>query len=359
MKILIIGPLPPPVYGVSLSNQVLRKGLTNKEHLVYSINTSSSKRIDAKIGSLNILKLGFAFNYFSLYKIMFVDLVYITTGQTFFGIIKYAPFVFISKLLGKKVIVHVKGGYLKRAYSEMPLLKQKIVRIILSNYSSGIVLSKSLVQLLEPFLPKERIFIQHNFIQKTLINDEHESILHKKRHERLNVIFLSNLMREKGIYELLEALKSLEDMKIPYEARIAGNIPIQEKGILEKIENLKNTSYLGVVNGKEKKDLLVWGNVFCLPTYYKMEGQPISIIEAMGFGNLILTTRHAGIPDICSEDSTFFVEKRNQKDILEKLIHANNNLTNVLTIGRYNLNFANELYSEEKFIDGMIKIFES
>ncbi len=37
---------------------------------------------------------------------------------------------------------------------------------------------------------------------------------------------------------------------------------------------------------------------FALPTRYPNEGQPISILEAMGNGMFIITTDHAGIPDI-------------------------------------------------------------
>ena len=51
-----------------------------------------------------------------------------------------------------------------------------------------------------------------------------------------------------------------------------------------------------------------------LPTYYKMEGQPISILEAMATGNVILTTRHAGIPDVVTDGKHGrFFEKKNAK----------------------------------------------
>ena len=59
--------------------------------------------------------------------------------------------------------------------------------------------------------------------------------------------------------------------------------------------HLEHTDYIGIVNGKAKKNLLEWGNVFVLPTFYKMEGQPISILEAMATKNLVVTTNHAGI----------------------------------------------------------------
>ena len=126
---------------------------------------------------------------------------------------------------------------------------------------------------------------------------------------------MSNLIPEKGIYEFLDALEALISDEIPFEAKIAGNIPDDQHDLLEKINILNNTDYLGVVSGKLKTELLSWGNVFCLPTYYSMEGQPISIIEAMGFGNFIVTTNHAGIPDICNRKNSLFVQKRDSKSL--------------------------------------------
>jgi hypothetical protein len=41
-----------------------------------------------------------------------------------------------------------------------------------------------------------------------------------------------------------------------------------------------------------------------------MEGQPISILEAMGLGNVIVTTKHAGIPDVCGNKNAVFVDKK-------------------------------------------------
>ncbi|MFN9913044.1 MAG: glycosyltransferase family 4 protein, partial [Pirellulaceae bacterium] len=57
-------------------------------------------------------------------------------------------------------------------------------------------------------------------------------------------------------------------------------------------------TYRGVVQGSEKLELLKASQVFILPTNYRKEGQPISIIEAMGSGMAIFTTHHAGIPDL-------------------------------------------------------------
>ena len=95
--------------------------------------------------------MSFIKNYFSLYKVFFVDIIYCTIGQTFFGVLKYAPFVLFAKVLRKSSVVHVKGGYLKDSYDQMGLLKKITIKFILKSFSKGIVLSKSLKPLLEPF----------------------------------------------------------------------------------------------------------------------------------------------------------------------------------------------------------------
>ena len=148
-----------------------------------------------------------------MYKIFSVDIVYITSGQTFYGIIKYAPFVFLAKVLGKKAVVHIKGGYLKESFNKMTLVPaKKSPKTVVSSYTSGIVLSKSLVGLLDIFMSRNRIFIQHNFIQETLFDNRLNLKKNKEYAYSLRIIFLSNLMQEKGIYELIEALKHLEDL---------------------------------------------------------------------------------------------------------------------------------------------------
>lgn len=357
MRILILGPFPPPLFGVSLSNFVLKNGLLKKGHRVAFVNTAGGEKIDAEVGAWDIRKLSFIKSYFSLYKVFNADIVYCTTGQTFFGIIKYAPFVLLSRLLGKKTVVHVKGGFLKRSYQEMSAFKKRISKFVLSRYNGGIVLSKSLRNLLEGFLPDDKIYIQHNFIQDSLIIPQ-EDILKQKKHDKLRIFYLSNLMKEKGIVELLDALETLNKNKIPYEAKIAGHIPKDGQDLLEKMEKIENLEYLGVVQKESKTKLLSWGNVFCLPTYYTMEGQPISIIEAMGFGNAILTTKHAGIPDICSEKNGVFVTKRDASSIYNQLEYLSNNLSWVNETGIYNMQQAQELYTEEAFVLGILKIFE-
>ena len=91
-----------------------------------------------------------------------------------------------------------------------------------------------------------------------------------------------------------------------------------------------------------------------------MEGQPISILEAMATANLVLTTNHAGIPDIFKENiNGFFVNKQNPLSIAKKikLTVAENLVCN--EVRKHNYNLAKKNYRVNNFINNIVKIFEA
>ena len=168
-------------------------------------------------------------------------------------------------------------------------------------------------------------------------------------------------MQEKGVFEVLEALKLLEKEGFNFKAKIAGNIDERHKDSIHKyFDSLKNLEYCGVVSGQEKKELLLWGTIFILPTYYAMEGQPISILEAMATGNLILTTKHAGIPDIFEDGvNGYFVEKQNIKSIVAKIKFATFDKFNSDAMRLQNYSIAKREYTVENFIKNIERIFRN
>jgi len=88
-RILLIGPFPEPTTGVSLANQVVYDELSkNSAFEVSKVNTSFSS-FDEKLGAVSIKKLWFYLKlqvYFL--KVFHNDIIYITPGQTFFGLRK-------------------------------------------------------------------------------------------------------------------------------------------------------------------------------------------------------------------------------------------------------------------------------
>jgi glycosyltransferase involved in cell wall biosynthesis len=353
-KILIIGSFPPPISGVSLANKVITLGLKKEKGWeVDIINSEHSITITAVHGNINIQKFHFFKTYLYLYKVLFSKIIYITIGQSFFGVIKYAPFILLSKILRKKLVFHLHGGHLLDEYNLLKGLKKKAFYFFVSKMDYGIVLSKSLRKNFSEFINPSKIFELPNFYESELKLTEQE-ILNLKDYSEIRIIFLSNLIEEKGINLLLEAIIQLYDKGINIKIKVAGNLVSNND--LSNYFGKYGIEYVGVVNDKAKKDFLLWGNVFCLPTFYRMEGQPISIIEAMATGNLIVTTKHAGIQDICSSDNALFCNKNNLRDLLSTIEYLSNNTAEIKAKGLYNYSYAKDLFSEENFIDNANKI---
>ena len=356
-SILLIGPLPEPITGVSLANKIIIENLKNINFQVDYINTSY-KVLKEDIGKFNFKKfLHFIKKYKEINKIKSADKIYITPGQTFLGVMKYSPYFFLAKIYKKEIIIHIHGNHLWKEYKNLKGYKKKLFYKILAMSDKGIVLSKSLKKNMIPFIAENKIYVLENFVEDFLFKNKKNI----KKFDKLRIIYLSNLMEEKGIIDLLESLLLLRKENIAFEAQIAGGIDHLMKDRIEPYyEQLsKQVKYLGIIYEKDKKDILEWGNVFVFPTYYTMEGQPIAILEAMATGNIILTTEHAGIPDVFKDKvNGFYIKKKSPISIANKLIELSKNLEKHKNISEHNQQEAKSKYKVKRFIEKLIIIME-
>ena len=346
-KILMIGPFPPILNGVTVSNDFLFRCLSNQDNQVSKINTETGEIASMQGDKISLLKiLTFLSIYKSIFKVIGKDVVYMTIGQTFWGIAKYSPFVLYCRLLGIPYVFHIHGGYLSTSYANMSHRKQYIIHGLITRSNSIIALSQTLAEDIRAVFKKARVDVVENFYDPELIHSPFvrtESIVPR-------FMFLSNLMLGKGILEFLDALIILQDVhKVDFKVALAGTI---EKGMDEEIRKrisvLKSKlHFFGVADFEMKKELLYWSDVFVLPTWYIMEGQPLSIIEAYVTGNVVVSTHQGGIKDISGYDSFVQTESQNPKALVNTLLSVIENLpdlsqkalqTAVATQKRFNSN---------------------
>ncbi|TYC01385.1 MAG: glycosyltransferase family 4 protein [Kosmotoga sp.] len=332
MKLLLIGPLPPPIHGISKSNELLYKSLKLK-HEIDFLDTSTNRAFEdlERQGKLNHRRIftsfyqvikGWGKIFFNKY-----DVVYITPGQSIYGYLKYTPFMWVAKIRKIPYFIHIHGGFFRTMYNSLSRSswKRKVVDKSLKRLSGAMVLGPSLKYMFEGLIPDENIFVCENgvedeiFATKKEIEDKAERY---KNDEVIRVVYLSNLMESKGILDLLEAVNILKNEEIKVHLDIAGAIePAIESEVKKYILELGDiVTYHGVVKGDRKKQLLLENHFFCLPSKHLYgEGQPISILEAMANGCIIITTDHGGIKDIVNEKYGYFVEKQNPKSIVQAL----------------------------------------
>lgn len=114
------------------------------------------------------------------------------------------------------------------------------------------------------------------------------------------ILFLGKLGSAKGTHDLLQALQLLVARHPDVRLILGGDGDLD--GTCAEIERLGIARYVevaGWVNGADKLALLQRAAIFVLPSY--AEGMPMSVLEAMAAGLVVVATRVGGIPEAVSD----------------------------------------------------------
>ena len=362
-KILMIGPFPEPVHGQSMANKILFDGLKSKGYKVDNIDTTLLSKIEGSDGLKKSFfkKLFMAFGkmFSELFKMLFnrYDLVYITPGHSFLGFMRYSPYILICRLKNLPYFLHSHGGRIGNTYREAGGLKKRMLKFFIKKTSGAIVLGDSLKWMFEGIVPEEKIFVCHNGVPAESASDPKE-VQEKigSKSKVLNLLYLSNLMKEKGIMDIFKSLEYFQKSGIDFKLKIAGNIEKKlEERIMSYFEKYKErVRYLGVVGGEEKRELFLESDIFILPTYYPIEGQPISILEAMINGCAIVTTDQGGIGDIFKDGlNGVQCQKKDPYSIYLAVLNTSKNLKK---IQKLNYEIAKAKYKQSDFVERLDEI---
>lgn len=354
-KIIMIGPFPDPVHGMSLSNQSIKEEIKlNKNIALRDFNTSIEENIKSKDrqGKLEFIYL-LKSTINSINCALFVirnpgSIAYITPGQSILGLLRFFPQITLSILLNKKTILHIHGSKLAANISKLPKIFRKIISYLLSKATHIIALSPIISKDYASQLNIKNIKVCMNGVKIPDIS--RIEIEGKFNNPKLNLLFLSNLMIEKGIIELLTSVAKLKKSGIDLHLDIAGSMESSsKKNIFDHIKNNSSfVTYHGPVFGDQKDQLFRKCSIFCLPSYD--EGIPLSILEAYSYGCAVITTDVGGIPDIFKDTvNGFLCKPRNSDSLYDALKKALNSNQSLLKIGVSNAILAKENFSIEKF----------
>ncbi len=176
----------------------------------------------------------------------------------------------------------------------------------------------------------KHVFFQNNddltlFLNKKIVNlsqailvngtgvDLSEYVFDKNFPDTLTFLMASRLVREKGIYEYLEACKNLKNKYPHIRFLLAGDTCDNPSSISqEELKNLSNyVEYVGYC--KEMYSAFQRCSVFVYPSYYR-EGVPRAILEALSTGRPIITTDNVGCREtVIDQKNGFRVAIKNAK----------------------------------------------
>lgn len=356
-KICFIAQFPPPMHGLAKAVETLYNSNVKQEFEFQKIDITNNRKFIQSLFKIFINKS---------------DLFYFTISQTRGGNLRDLVIFMLLRIQRKKCLIHLHGGYYRHLVDcDMKPWQKKLNYKAISHLAGAIVLGGTLRPIFEGMLSDDRIFVIPNCVDdEYLISpiefDEKMDTLCQRSIK--HVLYLSNFIRTKGYPEVLEMAKMEKErhkckQSVRFHFDFAGKFldPKEESHFWNYIKQWgleKYITYHGEVSGEKKKKLLNFCDIFVLLTRYPKEGQPISILEAMSNGMVIISTNHAGIPDIMQDGVNGKLIR--DKDLLaEKAYNYLLNLDDISlkTIGKNNREHILNYFSQEQYISNMDDIF--
>lgn len=129
----------------------------------------------------------------------------------------------------------------------------------------------------------------------------------------LSVWFAGRLLIEKGIFELVDAIKILRTRGVDVQLHVFGNLPNtigpsdkkKYSTLLNDFSEIDAITYHGHVD--DIASCVSEFDVCCLPSNYA-EGIPRSLIEALALGKIIVTTNTDGCRETCNGNNGYFIK---------------------------------------------------
>ncbi|GEN81819.1 glycosyl transferase family 1 [Sporosarcina luteola] len=314
-----------------------------------------------------IKNLGSVWNLYKLMKREKYDVVHVHTPiAALLGRIA-------AKLAGVKNVIYTAHGFY---FHEEMSKKQYNLFFNIEKFAAKWMTDWLLLQskedyelaLIHKFKPQKRIVHLGNGVD--IWNKFHERrITHEEIHdfrmennlddEDFVFSFIGRLVKEKGIFELVEAFKSLSDRFPQAKLLLIGGLLESERDHESYDQLLRDLNhpkicYLGFRNDIPR--IMKATDTFILPSY--REGLPRSIIEAMAMSKPIIATNIRGCrEEVFPGKNGFLVEKANAEELEEAMVALLENPELVCQFGNRSREITEELFDEEKVLSKQIELF--
>ena len=267
-----------------------------------------------------------------------------------------AFFCWLLKLFRKRVIVTVHGIDWQREKWKSGF-GSKFIRQGEKNavkYADEIiVLSKGVQDYFKETYGRETHFI-HNGVNRPQIREANLITDRFGLKKDSYILFLGRLVPEKGIRYLVEAFKNVKTDK---KLVIAGGSSDTDS-FMEKLKNLAEDDdriiFTGFVQGQMLDELYSNAYIYTLPS--DLEGMPLSLLEAMSYGNCCLVSDISECTEVV-EDKALIFRKSNVGDLQSKLQDACDHSEKVDVYKKQAADFICKKYNWDEVVKETMKLY--
>jgi len=231
--------------------------------------------------------------------------------------------LWLPKLFGKKCIATIHGLDHQRAkwgrFASAYILFGEKCAVRFAD--EIIVLSENVQRYFKETYGRDTVFIP-NGVSRPEIREMDGIINRYGVNKDGYILFLGRLVPEKGVKYLIEAFKQIDTDKKLVIAGGSSDSGDYEAELKELASDDERIVFTGFVQGRPLEELYSNAYIYVLPS--DLEGMPLSLLEAMSYGNCCLTS---DIPECAQVTGEFGItfEKGNIEDLKIKLQELCNN----------------------------------
>ncbi len=223
------------------------------------------------------------------------ETVYIhsSSNRSFF---RKSLFFWTAVLFGKRIIFHIHPTHFYDYLTSLSGLRRKLASALLNRADALVVLTDFMKEKMGVLFPGKRIFVLRNPIDPEQF--EQPPVGSRSKNQ---LLYLGWFIREKGVYDLVDAAGMLKEKGIGFKLFFFGT---KQRDKLVRYVQMKNLNDCIVVGGwlknGEKLEHLYRSTMLILPTY--SEGIPNVILEAMATKTPILSTLVGGLAEVLKDN---------------------------------------------------------
>lgn len=362
MKIAMIGQkgIPSRVGGVEIHVEEIASRLVNKGHDVTAYcrkNYCDGSFQEYKGINIKYIK---SINNKHLDAITYTFLATIDAIKRDFDIIQYhalgpSMLAFIPKLFGKKVVCTVHGlDWQREKWGKVAKLALKFGEYACAKFPhKTITVSNGLVNYYKEKYNKDIVYIPNGI-------DKKHKLKCKIIKEKYNldkdgyILFLARLVPEKGAHYLIEAFNKINtDKKLVIAGGSSHSDSYVDRLKLIAKDN-PNILFTGFVKGDILAELFTNAYFYILPS--EIEGLPISLLEAMAYGQCCLVSDIKENLEVVEDHSQSFKNK-DVNDLHKKIEWLINNPDEVNKYKLISEDFILSKYNWNKIVDEIEGLF--
>jgi glycosyltransferase involved in cell wall biosynthesis len=227
----------------------------------------------------------------------------------------------VARLMHRKVVWQVHGGALPTDF--LPgRLGLMWLRRTLGAAHALVVLAQAERRNYEAVIPGGRLALIPNAIHIPA-PDELRTSQCGAWGTPLRLAFVGRLARDKGIFEVLEAVRLLDPTRYPLRLTVAGSGECDDelRELTSRCGLERCVAFPGPVFGKDKTLLWASADLFVFPTYHR-EGLPYALLEAMAAGAVPVVSPVGAIADVITDGvHGVFVPPRDPAALARKIAY--------------------------------------